>query len=91
MYGEALQEVWTLKDPCHSREKMDDLEKKASFCLLSFLSMGRGLDPKLLVLFTLLISVPKIRSLFPHDSERITYSLWFSAGLFVYCYRQAEF
>lgn len=67
------------------------LKKKATFCLLSFLSMGRGLDPKLLFLFTSLISVPQIRFLFPHDSEGFTYSLRFSAGLFVCSYRQTEF
>lgn len=46
--------------------------------------MERGLDPKLLFRFTLLISVPKVRSLFPYNNEGITYSLWVSAGLFVY-------
>lgn len=63
------------------------LIKRAIFCLSSFVSMARDLDPKLLVLFDLLSSIPKIRTLFPHNIEGITYSIWFSARLFVYSYR----
>jgi len=61
--------------------------KKGNVCLLAFLSTAKGLDPKLVVLFALLISVPQIRSFFPHDSEGNTCSLWFSADIFVYSHR----
>lgn len=92
VHREVAQEVWTLEDPSQGKKRHHlEKKKKATFYLLSFLSMGRGLDLKLHIIFTLLISVPKIRSFFPHNSEGITYSVWFSADLFVCSYRQAEF
>lgn len=91
VHREVAQEVWTLKDPSQGKKKASSWKKKTTFYLLSFLPMGRGLDPKLHVLFTLLISGPNIRSLFPHHSAVITYSLWFSADLFLCSYGQTEF